>query len=70
MVTQSDKKLGEKIQRLRKKAELKQHQLAEKMGVSTKYIQYIEAGSRQPALKTLYKIASALGVKVKDIFPF
>lgn len=70
MVTQNDKKLGEKIQRLKKNAKLKQHQLAEKVGVSTKYIQFIEVGSRQPALKTLYRIASALGVKVKEIFPF
>jgi len=70
MITQNDRELGEQIQRLRKKAGLKQHEVAEKVGVSPKYIQYVEAAARQPSLKTLYKIADALGVKVKDIFPF
>ncbi len=70
MATKNDKELGNRIQKLRKKTGLKQHELAEKVGVSAKYIQYIEAGTRQPSLKTLYKIAIALGVKVKDIFPF
>ena len=70
MITQNDRKLGESIQKLRKNAGLKQHELAEKAGVSPKYIQYIEAATRQPSLKTLYKIASAFRIKVKDIFPF
>lgn len=47
-----------------------QEQLAEKAGVTPKYIQYIEAAKRTPSLKLLYKIASVLGMKVKDLFPF
>ena len=70
MITENDKRLGKRIQKLRKKLELKQYQLAEKVGVSTKYIQYIEVARRKPGLKTLYKLARALNVKVKDIFPF
>jgi len=65
-----DELLGERIQKLRKKAKLKQHELAEKVGVSTKYIQYIEAATRQPSLKTVYKIAEVLQVKVNQLFPF
>lgn len=70
MSTVKDRRLGKRIQNLRKKAGLKQYELAEKTEVSPKYIQYIEVARRTPALKTLYKIANALGVKVKDIFPF
>ncbi len=70
MITQNDRKLGDQIQKLRKKAGLKQHEVAERVGVSPKYIQYIEAATRQPSLKTLYKIAAALKVKVYDFFPF
>mgnify|MGYP001607245473 CR=1 FL=1 len=44
--------------------------LAEKVGVSTTWIGYIETGFRRPSLKMIYKIARAIGVNVKDIFPF
>lgn len=47
-----------------------QEELASKVGVTPKYIQYIEASKRKPALKLLYKIAKVLGVKVKDLFTF
>jgi transcriptional regulator with XRE-family HTH domain len=70
MITQNDIRLGKQIQKLRKKAGLKQHQIAENVGVSSKYIQYIEAASRQPSLKTLYKIARVLNVKVQELFTF
>lgn len=69
-VTNQDYKLGRKIQRIRKKKELTQEQLAEKVNVSTTFIGYVETGYRIPNLKMIYKIARALGVKVKDIFPF
>jgi len=70
MITQNDRRLGEQIQKLRKKVGLKQHEVAERAGVSPKYIQYVEAATRQPSLKTLYKIANALNVKVYELFPF
>lgn len=65
-----DYRLGRKIQRIRKERELTQEKLAEIVGVSTTWIGYIETGYRRPSLKMVYKIANALGVKVKDIFPF
>ncbi len=70
MVTLKDKKLGKSVRKYRRLAGLKQYELAEKVGLSDKYIQLIESGERKPSLKTVYKIAVALGVKVKDIFPF
>jgi len=69
-ITKKDYRLGRKIQRIRKERKLTQEKLAEKVGVSTTWIGYVETGYRRPNLKMIYKIANALGVKVKDIFPF
>ena len=44
--------------------------IAERVGVSITWIGYLETGYRRPNLKMIYRIADALGVKVKDIFPF
>lgn len=68
--TKQDYRLGRRIQKIRKEKELTQEGLAEKIGVSTTWIGYIETGYRRPNLKMIYKIARALGVNVKDIFPF
>ncbi len=69
-VTEQDLRLGRKIHKIRKEKGFTQEELAEKMEVSTTWIGYIETGYRIPNLKMIYKIARALGVKVKDIFPF
>lgn len=70
MITNNDRRLGRNIRRLRRKDKLTQEQLAEKVKVTPKYIQYIESAKRIPSLKLLYKIARVLGVKVRDLFPF
>ena len=68
--TEQDYKLARKIQKVRMSKGLTQEQLAERVKVSTTYIGYVETGYRVPNLKMIYKIARALSVKVKDIFPF
>jgi len=68
MVTEKDRKLGNRIQKLRKKAGLTQEKLAEKVKLSAKFIQFIENGNRIPSLKTVYKIARTLEVKTQDLF--
>lgn len=70
MITKNDRRLGKTIKRFRRKKKLTQEQLAEKVKVTPKYIQYLESARRRPSLKLLYRIAKALGVKVKDLFPF
>lgn len=70
MITKSDKRLGKRIRQLRKKNKLTQEQLAEKVRVTPKHIQYIESAKRIPSLKLLYKIARVLKVKVRDLFSF
>ncbi len=70
MITENDLKLGKRVQKLRNDAKLTQEKLAEMIRVSPKYIQFIENGTRKPSLRTVYKIARTLGVKVNEIFPF
>ena len=69
-VTKRDLRLARNVQKMRKKSGLTQEQLAEKIEKSVTWVGYIESGYRIPNLKLIYKIARALGVKVKDLFPF
>ena len=69
-LTQQDLRLARYVQKIRKSKRITQEQLAEKVGVSTTWIGYIETGRYKPSLKLLYKIARVLGVKVKDLIPF
>lgn len=69
-VPQSYRRLGRRLQRIRKSKGFTQEQLAEKVGVSTTWIGYLETGYRIPNIRMLQSIARALGVKVKNIFPF
>jgi transcriptional regulator with XRE-family HTH domain len=70
MITKNDKRLGKRIKKLRKAQKYTQEQLAEKVRVSTKYVQYIETAKRIPSLKLIYRIARALNIKVSELFPF
>jgi transcriptional regulator with XRE-family HTH domain len=60
--------LGKKIRMYRKKAGLTQESMAEKLGLSSKYIQFIENGNRRPSLKVLYKIADLLEIDMCYLF--
>jgi transcriptional regulator with XRE-family HTH domain len=62
--------LGKRIRGLRNKAGLTIAQLAEKANLSDNFIGCIERGERSPTLKTLEKVASALGVEIADLFVF
>ena len=56
--------VGMRVKRLRKKKELTQAALAERVDVHRIYIAQIEAGTKTPSLPTLAKLARALGVPV------
>ena len=62
--------LGKQIKKLRNKAGLTQEALAEKIGVTSQYIIYLEKGKRNPRIGLLYKMAESLDVKVGDFFTF
>ena len=53
---------------LRAKAGLTQEQQAERLGFTLKYLQRIEGGGENLTVKSLVKIASALGVSVTELF--
>ncbi len=55
------KKLGEAIRNLRKDNSITQEQLAIKTKMDLTSINEIENGRRNPSLKTITKIANALG---------
>lgn len=61
-------KIGEKIRQERKKTNLSQKELGEKLGVSQAMIGQYENGKRQPKLETLGRIAAALGVDVWELY--
>ncbi len=63
-------KLGKRIKKIRKSRKITQQKLAEKVGLSDKYIGAIERGERSPSVKTLDKIANALGIGLSELFYF
>ncbi len=69
-ITQKDLSFAKRLARLRKKAGFTQERLADKTGLSTTFIGLLETGKRKASLKSLQKIASVLGLKVKDILNF
>ncbi|EKE05095.1 MAG: hypothetical protein ACD_19C00426G0117 [uncultured bacterium] len=63
----TNENFGNKVRKLRKKMGLSQEQLAIKAHLDITSINEIENGSRNPMLKTIKKIAGALGVASKDL---
>lgn len=62
--------LGQRIQKLRKRAKLRQEYVAEQIGIDAKSLSRIEGGSRFPSMETLEKISTVLGVPLKAFFDF
>lgn len=57
-----------KVKEKRLEKNLTQLELANLVGVTPKYIGFIENGERNPSLQVAQKIASALGYGIDDIF--
>ncbi|MFH1792689.1 MAG: helix-turn-helix transcriptional regulator [Patescibacteria group bacterium] len=62
-------KLGQRIENIRKEKGMTQEKLAEEAGLHRAYFWDIEQG-RNISIKTAYKIAKALGIKLHDLFDF
>ncbi|HTY13464.1 MAG TPA: helix-turn-helix transcriptional regulator [Candidatus Omnitrophota bacterium] len=60
--------MGGRIQTLRKKKQLSQEELAEQAGIHRTYIGAVERGEKNATIETLEKIASALNIKVGELF--
>jgi len=54
---------GQALRSLRRAAGLSQEQLALESGVQRNFISLIETGQNQPTISTIFKLASALGMK-------
>lgn len=70
MAYKINKQLGEKIQRVRKSKNISQMKLAEMIGVQTTTIGNIERGETDTSVYTIFKIAEALRVHIKELFTF
>ena len=64
------KKIGEKVKRLRQDRELTQQKLAEKIKMDITTINEIENGRRNPSVKTINKLARALKVNPSELLIF
>ena len=64
----SRKRLGKNIASLRDGRNLTQEKLAEKIGVSARYIQSVEAGDYFPSLPTLVKLRAVLKSTWDELF--
>ena len=58
--------LGARVKQLRRARRLTQEQLAERAGLSYKFVGEIERGRGNPTLTTMSKLAEALGVSLID----
>ena len=59
--------IGQKIRQHRHLARLSQEATAEQAGISTRYLQQLEAGQNVPSVTVVFKIARALDVSYADL---
>lgn len=68
-MTSENNAIGEAIKQARKKAGMTQKQLAEKCEMADSAIRKYESGRIVPKIKTIAKIATALGMHTSDFIP-
>ncbi|MSP60274.1 MAG: XRE family transcriptional regulator [Myxococcales bacterium] len=61
-------RVGRRVAELRVARDLTQEQLAEKLGVSLKYLQRIEAGRENLTIESMVRLANVLSRRVIDLF--
>ncbi|MCI0542000.1 MAG: helix-turn-helix domain-containing protein [Verrucomicrobiales bacterium] len=62
------KRFGRNVARLRSRRNLTQEELAEKIGVSSRYLRSVEAGEYYPSLTTLARLHAALRCDWNELF--
>lgn len=65
-----NRKIGQRIQKIRKLKNLTQQSLSEKIGCSVSFLSRIERGVNTGSLKLFVKIAAILNVPLKEFFDF
>ncbi len=61
-------RFGASVRKLRKQRKLSQLELSQKSGLDLTTINEIENGNREPMLKTVWRIANALKMKMSEMF--
>ena len=62
------KTFGSRVQELRKKNNLTQSELAEKVGLSTNFIGMVERGERNTSVDKIFKLAKAFNISLAQFF--
>ena len=62
------KRLGERVQGLRKEIGLSQEKFALHINMDRTYFASVEAGRRNVAIKNIKKIADGLGISLSELF--
>jgi putative transcriptional regulator len=71
MPSNKEERLQNRIRRLRfDHGELTQQALAERVGVTRQTIIALEAGKYAPSLLLAFRLATAFGVRVEDVFQY
>lgn len=65
-----NKLFGGKVAEMRKQHGLTQEELSFKCGIHRAYMGTIERGEKSVTLDTVAKVATGLGVEVKELFDF
>lgn len=65
-----NQRFGDRVRKLREHKKMSQLVLAQKSGLDLTTINEIENGNRDPMLKTIWKIANALDIKLSELFNF
>lgn len=63
-------KIGKRVRNLRKRSNLTQAQLAEKVNLTDESISRLETGKSIPSVEKLNEIALVLNAEIKDLFDF
>ena len=66
-MSNSAKKLGENIRRIRLAKDMTQGDLCRKLAVDRAYMSNVESGKKNPTLSTITNIAKALGVSLDEL---
>jgi putative transcriptional regulator len=62
--------MDNRVKELRTAAELRQEDLADRVGVSRQTIISIESGRYNPSLELAWRLSKALGVTIEELFDF
>jgi len=66
-MSNSAKKLGDNIRRIRLAKDMTQGDLCRKLGLDRAYMSNIESGKKNPTLSTIERISKALDVSIEKL---